>query len=111
MLSPKLMLAKHRNLGKNVIFSDDSKFNIFGSDRKKTLWRNPNTSFQIRNVKPTVQHGGGHIMILRYMYFNGVGKMEFIEGNMKAKQYISILRDILFNSTLNLGSTDSYYFS
>lgn len=106
----KAYVSKPPEFWKNVIFSDESKFNIFGSDGKKTVWRKPNTSLQIKNLKPTVKHGGGHIMIWGCMSFNGVGEMAFIQGNMNAIQYISILRDNLFNSAVKLGIADSYYF-
>lgn len=106
----KAYVSKPLEFWKNVIFSDESKFNIFGSDGKKTVWRKPNTSLQIKNLIPTIKHGGGHIMIWGCMSFNGVGEMTFIEGNMNAKQYIDILRDNLSNSALKLGIPNSYYF-
>ncbi|GFW01715.1 HTH_Tnp_Tc3_2 domain-containing protein [Trichonephila clavipes] len=34
---------KTDNFWKKVIFSDESKFNIFGSDGRRTVWRKPNT--------------------------------------------------------------------
>ena len=30
----------------NIIFSAENKFNIFGSDNKKTMWRKPNAWFK-----------------------------------------------------------------
>lgn len=69
---------------KNVIFSDESKLNIFGSDGKKYVWCKPNTSLQTKHLKPTVKHGGGHVMIWGCMAYSGVGNMTFIEGNMNA---------------------------
>ncbi|GFT83541.1 HTH_Tnp_Tc3_2 domain-containing protein [Trichonephila clavipes] len=35
---------KTDNFWKKVIFSDESKFNIFGSDGRRTVWRKPNTA-------------------------------------------------------------------
>ncbi|GFX55478.1 transposable element Tcb1 transposase [Trichonephila clavipes] len=36
---------KTDNFWKKVIFSDESKFNIFGSDGRRTVWRKPNTAW------------------------------------------------------------------
>ncbi|GBO30684.1 hypothetical protein AVEN_211103-1 [Araneus ventricosus] len=44
---------------KNVIFVDESKYNIFGSDGKQKVWHTPNTALHIKNLRPTVKYGGG----------------------------------------------------
>ncbi|GFU91488.1 transposable element Tc1 transposase [Trichonephila clavipes] len=53
---------KTDNFWKKVIFSDESKFNFFGSDGRRTVWRKPNTAFYPKNLRPTVKHGGGSVM-------------------------------------------------
>ncbi|GFW75649.1 transposable element Tc1 transposase [Trichonephila clavipes] len=53
---------KTDNFWKKVIFSDESKFNIFGSDGHRTVWRKPNTALDQKNLRPTVKHGGGSVM-------------------------------------------------
>ncbi|GFW56697.1 transposable element Tcb1 transposase [Trichonephila clavipes] len=53
---------KTDNFWKKVIFSDESKFNIFGSDGRRTVWRKPNTVLDPKNLRPTVKHGGGSVM-------------------------------------------------
>ncbi|GFU88232.1 transposable element Tc1 transposase [Trichonephila clavipes] len=45
-----------------VIFSDESKFNIFGSDGRRMVSRKPNTSHHPKHTIPTVKHGGGSVM-------------------------------------------------
>ncbi|GFT24305.1 transposable element Tc1 transposase [Trichonephila clavipes] len=45
-----------------VIFSDECKFNIFGSDDRRMVWRKPNTSYHPKHTIPTVKHGGGSVM-------------------------------------------------
>nr|XP_033331350.1 putative ankyrin repeat protein RF_0381 [Megalopta genalis] len=42
---------------------DESKFNLFGSDGKRFVWRKPNTELNQKNIIPTVKHGSGHVMV------------------------------------------------
>ena len=55
---------------------------------KKTVRRKPDTSLQIKNLKPTIKHGDDHTMIWGCMSFYGVGEMTFTKGNMNAKECI-----------------------
>lgn len=43
---------------KNVIWSDESKFNVFASDKKQIVWRKANTALNSKNLSATVKHGG-----------------------------------------------------
>ncbi|GFY20875.1 transposable element Tcb1 transposase [Trichonephila clavipes] len=54
---------KTDNFWKKVIFSDENKFNIFGSDGRRTVWRKPNTALDPKNVHLTVKHGGVSVMV------------------------------------------------
>ncbi|GFU06486.1 transposable element Tcb1 transposase [Trichonephila clavipes] len=53
---------KTDNFWKKVIFSDESKFNFFGSDGCRIVWRKPNTVLDPKNLRNTVKHGGGSVM-------------------------------------------------
>jgi hypothetical protein len=94
----------------HVIFSDESKFNLFGSDGRKTVWRKPNTELLQKNVKVTVKHGGGHVMVWGCMASFGVANLAFIEGTMDASKYIEVLRSNLPASAEKLGISDNYSF-
>ncbi|CAK9814099.1 Transposable element Tcb2 transposase [Anthophora plagiata] len=97
--------------GKNrYLFSDECKFNIFGSDGKKFVWRKPNTELQQRNIHTTVKHGGGNVMLWGCMGYYGVGNIAFIEESMNAEKYIDILRNNLPESTKKLRLNRTYYF-
>ncbi|GFX99549.1 transposable element Tc1 transposase [Trichonephila clavipes] len=56
-------ILKPRQFWNEVIFSDESKFSIFGSDRRRMVWRKPNTSYHSKHTIPTVKHGGGSVMV------------------------------------------------
>lgn len=94
----------------NVIFADESKFNIFGSDGMQYVWRKPNTELEKKNLKATVKHGGGNVMVWACMSAHGVGKLQFIEGNMDSRMYLNILKDNLIESAEMLGIKDNFRF-
>ncbi|GFT77065.1 transposable element Tc1 transposase [Trichonephila clavipes] len=93
-----------------VIFSDESKFNIFGSDGRQYVWRKPNTELEKQHLTPTVKHGGGSVLVWGCMAANGVGKLRFIDGIMTARTYINILRHNLQSSAQKLGLETSFVF-
>jgi len=74
-----------------VIFSDESKFNIFGSDGEGKVWRKPCEELKLKNVKPTVKHGGGSVLVWGCMSARGVGNLVFIDGIMNAEGYLNIM--------------------
>ncbi|GFY04359.1 transposable element Tc1 transposase [Trichonephila clavipes] len=55
-------ILKLQQFWNEVIFSDESKFNIFGSDGRRMVSRKPNTSHHPKHTIPTVKHGGGSVM-------------------------------------------------
>ncbi|GFW52867.1 transposable element Tc1 transposase [Trichonephila clavipes] len=101
---------KTNNFWKKVIFSDESKFNIFGSDDRCTVWRKPNTALNPKNLRPTVRHGGGSVMVWGCMASNGAGNLVFIDGIMDHKLYIDILNNNLKESAKKLGLDGNFIF-
>ncbi|GBN18256.1 hypothetical protein AVEN_81275-1 [Araneus ventricosus] len=59
----KSMVDKVTSFWESVIFVDESKFNIFGSDGRISLWRKPNEELNPKNILPTVKYGDGGIMV------------------------------------------------
>ncbi|GFT59268.1 transposable element Tcb1 transposase [Trichonephila clavipes] len=45
-----------------VLFSDESKFCIFGIKGRKLVWRKQGTALEKENLVPTVKYGGGGVM-------------------------------------------------
>ncbi len=46
----------------HVLWSDETKINLFGSDGVKRVWRQPGEEYKDKCVLPTVKHGGGSVM-------------------------------------------------
>ena len=45
----------------HVLWSDESKINLFGSDGVKHVWRQTGEEYKDKCVLPTVKHGGGSV--------------------------------------------------
>jgi hypothetical protein len=57
------MLQKPDSNWQSVLWTDETKIELFGKNEKQRVWRKPNSAFQQKNLKPTVKHGGGSIML------------------------------------------------
>ena len=48
---------------KAVVFLDESKFDLFGSDGRLYYKRRPGEALLPQNVQKTVKHGGGNLQV------------------------------------------------
>ncbi len=64
----------------HVLWSDETKINLFGSDGVKRVWQQPGEEYKDKCVLPTVKHGGGSVMVWGCMNAAGTGELQFIEG-------------------------------
>ncbi|GFY16498.1 transposable element Tc1 transposase [Trichonephila clavipes] len=103
-------ILKPQQFWNEVIFSDENKFNIFGSDGRRMVSRKPNTSHHPKHTIPTVKHGGGSAMVWGCMATSGVGKLVFIDGIMHKMAYLNILQNNLKESADNLGLGSNFIF-
>ena len=87
---------------KNVLWSDESKFEIFGNKRRTFVRRNTNEKFIDSCLEPTIKHGGGSVMVWGCFYFNGVGRLHQIRGKMDQKVYGDILQNHVLSSGQDL---------
>lgn len=90
---------KHQNWTvndwKQVIWSDETKINRFGSDGRLWCWKSKGEGLSDRTVQPTVKHGGGSVMVWGCMTASGVGHLSKIDGGLDAELYCKILEDEL----------------
>jgi transposase len=78
-----------------VLWSDESKYLLFGTDGIKYVRRPLNTRFNPQYQLPTVKHGGGSIMVWGCFSRDGVGPIHRIEGIMEQVMYKNIISDIM----------------
>jgi transposase len=83
---------------RRVIFSDESKYKIFGSDGRQYCWRRPGEALDPRYTQKVVKHGGGSIMVWGCITARGVGRLCRIDGTMTAVKYTEILEDGLLGT-------------
>lgn len=55
----------------NVMWSDETKVELFGINSTRRVWRKKNTELHPKNTIPTVKHGGGNIMLWAVFLLRG----------------------------------------
>ena len=90
----------HRN---HVLWSDEAKINLFGSDGVKRVWQQPGEEHKDKCVLPIVKHGGESVMVWGCVSSAGTGELQFIEGTMNADIYCDILKESMISSLQKLG--------
>ena len=77
---------------KSVLWSDESKFEIFGSTRRVFVQRRKGERMVSTCMVPTVKHGGGGVMVWGCFAGDTVGDLFKIEGTLNQHGYHSILQ-------------------
>ena len=83
---------------KTVWYSDEKKFNLFGSDGRKYCRRRVGEELLDRNIVKTMKHGGGSLMVWACFSWNGTGRLHRIRGHLDAVQYCEILSQSFLGS-------------
>ena len=73
-----------------VLWSDETKMEIFGLNAKCYIWGKPSTTHHPKNTIPTVKHGGGSIMLWGCSSSAATGALVRIEGKMDGAKYRKI---------------------
>ena len=64
---------------KNVIWSDESKFNLLNSDGKEYFWTDRPEELTEEGISPTLKFGGGGIMVWSCLTWHGMKLNDFLE--------------------------------
>ena len=86
-----------------VLWSDESKFNLFESVEKIMVWRSAKEELELERTIPTVKHGDGNVKCWACFSSSSVGSLIFIDGNMAGESYREILENNLLKSVEKLG--------
>ena len=91
----KQRVHKNLNFWQNVLWTDESKFNWFGSDGKQYVRRSRNQELSPRYTLKTVKHGGGNVIVWGSFSWCGVGPLHRIQGTMDQHMYKEILENVM----------------
>ena len=94
----KALLSWNDEQWNRVIFSDESKFHLFGSDGVQYCRRMNGDAMNPIFTQKMVKHGGGRVMVWGCITSQGVGRLHRVDGNMDRFQYVRILKESLLGT-------------
>ena len=96
----KKYLNKTPAFWKKVLWTDETKVNLFQCDGKQKVWRKKNMANNYKHTSATVKHGGGSVMAWACCATSGTGSIVFLDDvledgqkTMDSKVYQKILSD------------------
>ena len=81
-----------------VMWSDETKIELFGINLTRRVWRKINAEYNPKSTIPTVKHGGGNLMLWGCFSAKGTGRLHCIKGRMNGAMYRETLGDNLLPS-------------
>ncbi|KAK3519339.1 hypothetical protein QTP70_024770 [Hemibagrus guttatus] len=94
----------------NVIWSDETKIELFGKNSTCRVWRRKNAELHPKNTIPTVKHGGGNIMLWGCFSAKGPGRLIRVKERMNGAMYREILSKNLLPSARALKTKRGWVF-
>ncbi|KAG2465062.1 TCB1 transposase, partial [Polypterus senegalus] len=98
----KRHLKDSQTMRNKILWSDETKIELFGVNTRCHIWRKPGTAHHKAKTISTVKHGGGSIMLWGCFSVARTGRLVRIKGKMTAAMYRDILDENLLQSTLDL---------
>ncbi|GAU91173.1 hypothetical protein RvY_03481 [Ramazzottius varieornatus] len=98
----KMYVKEPQSFWNNVLWSDETKINLFGSDGMVRVWRKPGEEYAPVCTVPTVKHGGGRLIFWGCSSARGVGNLVVIKGNIDGLMYRNIMDQNVLQSAKKL---------
>jgi hypothetical protein len=86
----------------HVMFTDESKFMIHGSDGIQYCCRGPNEELELQNVQTHLKHGSSSLMVWGCITSQGFGWL-YIEGRMTGVMYCDIMKEGILGTLKHQG--------
>ncbi len=99
--------TKDMDYWNHVLWFDETKIHLFGSDGVNRVWRQPGEEYKDKCVLPTVKHGGGSVMVWGCMSAARTGELQFIEGT---NMHCDILKQSMIPSLRRLGHSQGWIY-
>ncbi|KAG2470802.1 TCB1 transposase, partial [Polypterus senegalus] len=106
----KRHLKDSQTMRNKILWSDETKIELFGVNARRHVWRKPGTAHHQANTIPTVKHGGGSIMLWGCFSVAGTGRLVRIKGKMTVAMYRDILDENLLQGTFDLRLGRRFFF-
>ncbi|KAG2466638.1 TCB1 transposase, partial [Polypterus senegalus] len=92
----KRHLKDSQTMRNKILWSDETKIELFGVNARRHVWRKPGTAHHQASTIPTVKHvkyGGGSVMVWGCFAASGPGRLAVIDGTMNSTVYQKILKE------------------
>ena len=110
----RLSWAKRRkdwvNEWENIIWSDESRFEVFRGNGKRYVWRNTQEKYNPKCLIPTFKSGQESVMVWACFTKNKLGPIVRLEGRITARIYIELLESYLLPFINSLENNNDYIF-
>jgi transposase len=110
----RLSWAKKRknwvNEWENIIWSDESRYEVFRGNGKRYVWRNTQEKYNPKCLIPTFKSGRESVMVWACFIKDKLGPIVRLESRITAKIYIKLLENYLLPFISNLENKNNYIF-
>ena len=105
----KEYLDKDKDFWFKIIWSDESKFELFGSKRRQTVWRKDGDSHKPGLTQSVIKYSK-YVMVWGCFSARGLGHFLEKSGKMNGQMYKNIIEEHLDASASDMGLLENFIF-